>query len=84
MGFDVLKKVMVEVLNVDASEISLECSFEDDFGADSLDLYQMISGVEEELEICFLPEEVEKIKTIEEAVKLIESKLNEKDATSKS
>ncbi|MBQ7066626.1 MAG: acyl carrier protein [Lachnospiraceae bacterium] len=76
MEFEVLKRVMVDVLNVDASEISLDCSFEDDFGADSLDLYQVISGVEEELDIKFLPHEVEKIKTIREAVNLIESKVN--------
>lgn len=76
MEFEVLKRVMVDVLNVDASEISLDCSFEDDFGADSLDLYQVISGVEAELDIKFLPNEVEKIKTIREAVKLIESKTN--------
>lgn len=75
MEFEVLKRVMVDVLNVDASEISLDCSFEDDFGADSLDLYQIISGVEEELELEFLPEEVEDIKTINDAVLLIESKM---------
>lgn len=74
MEFEVLKRIIVDVLNVDASEILLDSSFEADFGADSLDLFQIISGVEEELSIEFLPEEVEKIKTVKEAVKLIESK----------
>ncbi len=76
MGFEVLKRVMVDVLNVDKSEISLENSFADDFGADSLDLFQIMTGVEDELSIEVLPEEVEKIRTVEEAVRLIEKKLN--------
>ena len=76
MDFEVLKKVMVDVLNVDESEILLENSFADDFGADSLDLFQIITGVEEELSIEVLPEEVEKIRTVEEAVRLIEKKVN--------
>ncbi|MBD5465131.1 MAG: acyl carrier protein [Lachnospiraceae bacterium] len=76
MEFEVLKKVMVDVLNVDESEILLENSFADDFGADSLDLFQIITGVEEELSIEVLPEEVEKIRTVEEAVRLIEKKVN--------
>lgn len=76
MGFEVLKRAMVDVLNVDESEISLENSFIDDFGADSLDLFQIMTGVEEELSIEFLPEEVEKIRTVEEAVRLIEKTRN--------
>ncbi len=76
MGFEVLKRVMVDVLNVDESEISLKNSFADDFGADSLDMFQIMTGVEEELSIDVLPEEVEKIKTVEEAVRLIEEKMN--------
>lgn len=76
MEFEVLKKVMVDVLNVDESEILLENSFADDFGADSLDLFQIMTGVEEALSIEVLPEEVEKIRTVKEAVRLIEKKVN--------
>lgn len=74
MEFEVLKRVMVEVLNVDESEIALTGSFVDDFGADSLDLYQIVSGVEEKLNIEIKPYEAEKIKTVGEAVKLLEKK----------
>ena len=47
MEFEKLKKIIVEVLNVEESEISMETTFIDDLGADSLDVFQIIMGVEE-------------------------------------
>ena len=51
MEFEKLKKVIAEVLNVDPDEITMETTFTDDLGADSLDLFQIIMGLEEEFDI---------------------------------
>lgn len=48
MEFEKLKKIIAEVLNVDPDEITMETTFQDDLGADSLDVYQIIMGIEEE------------------------------------
>ena len=49
MEFEKLKKVIAEVLNVDEAEITMDTTFEDDLGADSLDIFQIIMGMEEEM-----------------------------------
>ena len=76
MEFEKLKKINVEVLNVDASEISLETTFNDDLGADSLDVFQIIMGLEEEFDIEIPNEEAEKIVTVGDAVEQIKNALN--------
>ena len=70
------KKVIAEVLNVDPDEITLETTFLDDLGADSLDVFQIIMGIEEEFDIEIPAEKAEKITTVEEAVELIKAALN--------
>ena len=75
MEFEKLKQVIAEVLNVDAEEITLETTFVDDLGADSLDVYQIIMGIEEEFDIEIPAEKAEKITTVEEAVELIKGAL---------
>lgn len=74
--FEKLKKVIAEVLNVDPEEITMETTFTDDLGADSLDVFQIIMGIEEEFDIEIPTEKAEKISTVEEAVELIKSALN--------
>ena len=76
MEFEKLKKVIAEVLNVDTEEIKLSTTFVDDLGADSLDLFQIIMGIEEEFDIEIAPESAENITTVEEAVELIKRALN--------
>ena len=76
MEFEKLKKVIADVLNVDPDEITMETTFADDLGADSLDVFQIIMGIEEEFDIEVPPEEAEKISTVEEAVALIKSVIN--------
>ena len=71
MEFEKLKKVIAEVLSVDPDEITMETTFADDLGADSLDVYQIVSGVEEELNISIDAEDVELITTVKEAVEVI-------------
>ncbi len=76
MELEKLKKVIAEVLNVDPDEIKLETTFMDDLGADSLDVFQIIMGIEEEFDIEIPPEKAETITTVEEAVNLIKSIVN--------
>ena len=76
MEFEKLKKVIAEVLNVDPEEITMETTFVDVLGADSLDVFQIIMGIEEEFDIEIPAEKAEKIATVEEAVELIKSALN--------
>lgn len=76
MEFEKLKKVIAEVLNVDPDEITMESTFLDDLGADSLDVFQIIMGIEEEFDIEIPAEKAEKITTVEEAVELIKGALN--------
>ena len=71
MEFEKLKKVIADVLNVDPEEITMETTFVDDLGADSLDVFQIIMGVEEEFDIEISPEEAERISTVAEAVELV-------------
>ena len=63
MEFEKLQKIISEVLNVDTDEITIETTFVDDLGADSLDLFQIIMGIEEEFDIEIANEEAENILT---------------------
>ncbi len=76
MEFEKLKKVIADVLNVDPEEITMETTFVDDLGADSLDVFQIIMGIEEEFDIAIPAEDAEKITTVEEAVNLIKNAAN--------
>ena len=76
MEFEKLKKIIADVLNVDPEEITMETTFLDDLGADSLDVFQIIMGIEEEFDIEVPAEETEKITTVEEAVNLIKNAVN--------
>ena len=75
MEFEKLKKVIAEVLSVDPDEITMDTTFTDDLGADSLDVFQIIMGLEEEFDIEIAPEKAENIKTVEEALELIKGEL---------
>lgn len=73
MEFDALKRVMANILGMDSNEIEMDMTFLNDLGADSLDVYQIVMGVEEELGITIPSEPLEKITTVREAVELIKS-----------
>lgn len=72
MELEILTKVLVEVLGVDASEIREETTFVKDLGADSLDIFQVVSRLEEEMQVTFDPQKVEKVETIQQALILME------------
>ena len=76
MEFEKLKKIIAEVLNVDEEEITMETTVVDDLGADSLDVFQIIMGLEEEFDIEIPNEEAEKIVTVGDAVEQIKNALN--------
>ena len=77
MEFEKLKKNIVDVLNVDENEITMDTTFIDDLGADSLDVFQIIMGLEEEFDIEIPNEQAEKIVTVGDAVEQIKAAMNE-------
>lgn len=76
MEFEKIQKIISEVLGVDADSITMETTFVDDLGADSLDVFQIIMALEEEFDIEIANEEAEKIVTVSDAVEQIKSALN--------
>ena len=76
MEFEKLAKIIAEVLNVDANEITLDTTFVDELGADSLDVFQIIMGIEEEFDIEIPNEEAEQIVSVGDGVEAIKSALN--------
>ena len=68
MEFEKLQKIIAEVLNLSEEEIRPDSTFVDDLGADSLDVFQIIMGIEEEFAIEIDNEEAEKITTVQDAV----------------
>ena len=68
MEFEKLKGIIADVLNVDEDEITMDTTFVDDLGADSLDVFQIIMGIEEEFDIEIAQEEAEKIVSVGDAV----------------
>ncbi len=76
MEFETLKKAIVDILKVDPGEIMEDTTFLGDLGADSLDIYQIVNEVEEELHISLVEEDIERITTVGEAVALIKEAYN--------
>jgi acyl carrier protein len=74
--FERVKKVIVEQLEKDPDEVTLEADIINDLGADSLDVVELVMGLEEEFDIEIPDEDAEKIKTVQEAVDYIDSKMN--------
>ena len=70
--FDKVKKIIVEQLGVDESEVTPEASITDDLGADSLDQVELVMAFETEFNIDIPDEEAEKIKTVGDAVRKID------------
>ena len=68
MEFEKLQKIIAEVLNLSEEVIRPDSTFVDDLGADSLDVFQIIMGIEEEFDIEIDNEEAEKITTVQDAV----------------
>ena len=78
MEFEKLQEIIVDVLNVQKEEVKPETTFVDDLGADSLDIFQIIMGIEEEFDIEIDNDEAEKIVTVQDAVDQIKKAVDNK------
>lgn len=76
MELEKLQNIIMEVLNVEKEEVTPETTFVDDLGADSLDIFQIIMGIEEEFDIEIDNEDAEKIVTVGDAIEEIKKTLN--------
>ena len=70
-----VKKIVVEQLGVEESQVTTGASFVDDLGADSLDTVELVMALEEEFKLEIPDEEAEKISTVGQAVEYIEKNL---------
>jgi acyl carrier protein len=74
--FEKIKKIVMEQLGVELDKVTMEASFTDDLGADSLDAVEFVMALEETFDMEIPDEDAEKIKTIGDAVKYVSDKLN--------
>lgn len=72
--FEKLQDIIVDKLGVEPSEVTMEASFRGDLGADSLDLFEVVMGIEEEFDVSIENEDLEKIETVKDAIDYITSK----------
>ena len=77
MGFDKIKDIIVEQLDVEEDAVTMEASITEDLGADSLDVVDLVMSIEESFDVEIPDEEVENIKTVGDIVKYIENKVEE-------
>ena len=76
MEFEKLQGIIAEVLNIEPEDVRMAATFVDDLGADSLDIFQIIMGIEEEFDIEIPNEAAEQIVTVGDAVEQIKNALN--------
>ena len=76
MEFEKLQGSIAEVLNIEPEDVTMAATFVDDLGADSLDIFQIIMGIEEEFDIEIPNEAAEQIVTVGDAVEQIKNALN--------
>lgn len=72
--FEEIKRIVVDKLQVDEKQVTLEASFSEDLGADSLDTVELVMDLEEHFEIEIPDEDAEKIKTLKDAVDYVSAK----------
>lgn len=71
-----VKRIIVERLGVDEAEVTLEASFKEDLGADSLDVVELVMELEDEFDMEISDEDAEKITSVGEVLNYIQSHLN--------
>lgn len=69
-----LQEVVVEKLGVEAEQVTPEASFTEDLGADSLDLFEVVMGLEEAFGVSIDNEDLDQIKTVQDAIDYIQQK----------
>jgi acyl carrier protein len=73
--FEKVKAIIVEQLGVDEDEVTMDASFIEDLGADSLDIVELVMALEEEFDLVIPDEDAEKIRTVGQAVKYLQDHL---------
>ena len=76
MEFEKVKEITIDVLGSNEDDVTLDTKFIDDLGADSLDIYQIIVGIEDAFDVEIEDEDVEKITTVGDAVEQIKNAIN--------
>lgn len=71
-----MKKLVVEKLDIDAEKVTLDASFRNDLGADSLDTYELVYAIEEELGVSIPDEKANEFETVRDAYDFIKSELD--------
>jgi len=74
MTFEKVKTIIVDQLDVDEEKVTLSANIQDDLGADSLDIVDLVMSFEDEFDLEIPDDQVENIKTVDDVVKYIESK----------
>lgn len=69
-----MREMIAEQLNVDVSEVTLETSFKDDLGADSLDLFELVMALEDQYDIELPADELSNIVTVEDVINYLRDK----------
>ncbi len=76
--FAVLKDIIVEIKDCDPDNVTMESSFQEDLEADSLDIVEMLMLLEEKFDIQIPEEAAEQLKTVGDAARYVQSRLEEK------
>lgn len=77
--YDRIKKIIVDHTDIDENKITLDSSFSDDLGADSLDIVEIIMALEEQFEIEITDEEAQSLNTVKETIEFVNNKLAKKE-----
>lgn len=72
--FEKIQAIVVDKLGVEESEVTMEASFREDLGADSLDLFEVVMGIEEEFDVTIDNDDLEKIVTVKDAMDYISAR----------
>ena len=73
MEFEKIRAIIADAMNIDEDVITMETTFKDDLGADSLDLYQIVLDIEKEFSLEIPEEALETIETVSDAVTAIKN-----------
>ena len=75
MVFEKIKEILAEQLDANAEEMTMETRIDEDLGADSLDVVELLMSIEDEIEVEIPDEEIENLKTIGDVVEYIQSNM---------
>ena len=74
MEFEKLQAIIADVLNIDAEEISMESTFVDDLGADSLDLFELVMALEDEYSVEIPADDLQQMATVGDVINYLKGK----------